>query len=112
VNTDGKVDVSDALAVVQFLFLGEPEVLQPHVRRVSSPGVTPAVSSTMAMARSRTRPRAHVGQRRGPPSHWQDAVSYCDALNLAGHDDWRLPNSGELFSSDPVRVRPNHGPRL
>jgi hypothetical protein len=29
VNADGNVDVSDAIAVVQFLFLGEPELLQP-----------------------------------------------------------------------------------
>ncbi|MFY0681693.1 MAG: DUF1566 domain-containing protein [Thalassovita sp.] len=29
---------------------------------------------------------------------WQTALSYCAALDLAGHDDWYLPNSKELQS--------------
>jgi len=29
---------------------------------------------------------------------WEEAVSYCDSLQLAGFDDWRLPNSTELQS--------------
>ncbi len=30
---------------------------------------------------------------------WADAVDYCQALNLAGKTDWRLPNKEELASS-------------
>jgi hypothetical protein len=29
---------------------------------------------------------------------WGDALSYCESLTLAGHDDWRLPNAKELQS--------------
>lgn len=29
---------------------------------------------------------------------WQGALSYAQNLNLAGHDDWRLPNAKELQS--------------
>ncbi len=27
---------------------------------------------------------------------WPDAIEYCDGLELAGHDDWRLPSMAEL----------------
>jgi len=29
---------------------------------------------------------------------WSDALATCEALTLAGHDDWRLPNAKELQS--------------
>lgn len=29
---------------------------------------------------------------------WQDAFPYCENLNYAGYDDWRLPNKNELAS--------------
>ena len=29
---------------------------------------------------------------------WQDALSYCENLNLAGYDDWHLPDRLELLS--------------
>jgi hypothetical protein len=29
---------------------------------------------------------------------WQDALKYCEGLDLVGHDDWRLPNIRELQS--------------
>jgi len=38
---------------------------------------------------------------------WCLALSYCEGLTLAGHDDWRLPNVRELQSIvDYGRVRP------
>jgi hypothetical protein len=30
--------------------------------------------------------------------YWDGATSYCDALSLAGHDDWRLPSRIELVT--------------
>lgn len=29
---------------------------------------------------------------------WEAALTYCEDLELAGHDDWRLPNRSELQS--------------
>lgn len=34
----------------------------------------------------------------GSGMEWQDALSYCEALEYAGHTDWRLPNAKELQS--------------
>lgn len=28
---------------------------------------------------------------------WTEAIAYCEGLTLGGHDDWRLPNSNELY---------------
>lgn len=32
----------------------------------------------------------------GTPRTWPEALAYCEALRLGGHDDWRLPNVKEL----------------
>jgi hypothetical protein len=29
---------------------------------------------------------------------WEDAIEYCEALEFAVYDDWRLPNMNELIS--------------
>jgi len=39
--------------------------------------------------------------------NWSNAINYCEALNFAGFQDWRLPNVNELFSiTDFSRVMP------
>ena len=30
--------------------------------------------------------------------YWEEALAYCQKLNYAGYDDWRLPNKNELVS--------------
>ena len=32
------------------------------------------------------------------PKYWDEAIDYCEALTLAGHADWRLPDEYELQS--------------
>lgn len=34
----------------------------------------------------------------GVARNWQDSLTYCESLELAGHSDWRLPNAKELQS--------------
>ena len=34
----------------------------------------------------------------GTGLNWEDALAYAEGLELAGHDDWRLPNAKELQS--------------
>lgn len=34
----------------------------------------------------------------GESMDWESSLSYCEDLNLAGYDDWRLPNAKELQS--------------
>ncbi|MBU4055376.1 MAG: DUF1566 domain-containing protein, partial [Proteobacteria bacterium] len=29
---------------------------------------------------------------------WQNALTHCETMDLAGYDDWRLPNRNELQS--------------
>jgi hypothetical protein len=37
-------------------------------------------------------------QETAGPITWEEALTYCEELTLAGYSDWRLPNRNELHS--------------
>ncbi|MFI3210195.1 MAG: DUF1566 domain-containing protein [Peptostreptococcaceae bacterium] len=40
----------------------------------------------------------------GGKSSWEDAINYCNELELGGYDDWRIPTVEELFSISDFSV--------
>ena len=38
------------------------------------------------------------GCNNGSTATWSEAIDFCEALDYAGHTDWRLPNAKELHS--------------
>jgi hypothetical protein len=45
----------------------------------------------------------------GKPMDWKQALTYAEGLELAGHQDWRLPNAKELQSLVDYRRAPDAG---
>jgi hypothetical protein len=52
----------------------------------------------------------HVDSSQEDRKNWEEAVNYCNNLELGEHDDWRLPNVYELYSTcDVDRAFPSTG---
>lgn len=47
----------------------------------------------------------------GADIRWPDAIDHCKGLELAGHDDWRLPTMSELESVYDPDAEDSHGIR-
>ena len=43
----------------------------------------------------------------GQGMNWEDALAYCEGLELGGRDDWRLPNAKELHSIIDYSLSPD-----
>ncbi len=145
VNADGKVDLSDPIATLGYLFLGSPTELPPLCAPPAARGDLPATAQTTCSnfvdglwvevpcvdavcpgqdgiyvrgcpAEGRfvdnedgtvtdsctglmwQQDTADVDELFADTLAWCEALEYCERLNFAGHEDWRLPNIRELQS--------------
>jgi len=126
VNADEAVDISDAITILGHLFLGNPSQLPP-LRDLQARSGLPDTGQTTCYDTggnvidcesdswpgqdgfySRQQWTADVnGDGEVTPADleaasdgatWREALQYCEDLELAGYDDWRLPNARELES--------------
>lgn len=61
-------------------------------------GVNAFVDNNDGTVTDRATARTWQQNDDGTRREWADAMAYCEVLDLAGHDDWYLPNSKELQS--------------
>lgn len=116
VNGDGALDVSDAIVLLSHLFLGTdlgsptsdpPELcFQPYLRPRTADEFIDNGNGTVTDTLTRLTWQKPPSE--GPVLYDPDrtvlevAVEYCEGLELAGRDDWRLPNIIELLSLNPA----------
>jgi len=111
--------ISDMLAVHYALFLGDPDAFEDMPGSLSGSGLpdtgqVAGYTDTFGEDSDYTiNPPSYTDNSDGTITDnitglmwqkidggsmaWEDAVSYADLLSLAGHEDWRLPTSDELF---------------
>lgn len=112
VNGDGKVDVSDSVHVLEYLFMGgaqpgAPRPCFPWFFCRNGPGEVlpdPWDSSRFVDNGDGTVTDLGTGlmweaspQGRSV-QNWEEALRFCANYELAGYSDWRVPNIRELLS--------------
>ena len=118
-NGDGALDVSDAVVLLSYLFLGtelgsptsDPAEVcfRPYLQPRSVDQFSEFIDSgdgtftdTVTWLTWQRVPSDPLDVPRGSgQTILEIAVAYCETLELAGRDDWRLPNIVELLSLNP-----------
>jgi len=111
VNGDGEVDLSDAITILGYAFLGNPASLMPlcqgsgcggaEGRYVDRGDGTVTDCETGLVWQQATAPGSF---------NWWEAGIYCENLVLGVHDNWRLPTEDELLSLVDRRYMPKIDP--
>jgi hypothetical protein len=101
VNGSGTIDIADAVYLLQHLFANGPEIVSIETpclsvgscpiegRFVHNQDGTVTDNCTGLMWQQAIAHHEYA---------WAEALHYCENLELAGHDDWRLPSVKELQS--------------
>ena len=124
VNADDTLNIADAISILGNLFLGEPSELAPLCETQDNVGCETQDSEgcpsedrfvdhgdgTVTDTCTGLMWQQDTGNN-GNAVALGRALVYCENLELAGHDDWRLPNLRELLSIvDHGRVDPSIDP--
>ncbi|MBN2564265.1 MAG: DUF1566 domain-containing protein [Candidatus Eisenbacteria bacterium] len=114
VNADERIDIGDAMYLLQYIFASGPEPVEP----CRSPAPTPRFQNNGdGTVTDHERGLMWVrdprfGAEREPTMTWSDAMLYCQALDFAGYDDWRAPTVEELVSTIDYRLYNSYGGRF
>jgi len=129
VNADGNRDIADAVYLLWYLFTDGPEPVAIETEPCD-PGTIPPVNCptegrfidngdgtvtdtcTGLMWQKQTADITGDHEVHDDDfTSWWNAVAYCESLEFAGHDNWRLPTLIELLSIvDWTRFRPAINP--
>jgi len=141
VNGDGRVDIADGIYIINYQLRGGPPPVAIECTGSSLPATGQTTCYGDVACDSAEHPGQDGFYQKGCPMAgrfvdngdgtvtdnctglmwqkdtarggytWQQALKYCERLEFAGHDDWRLPNVRELVSIvDYGRINPSIDP--